>query len=145
MTLSSIIRDVLAGDVTLAGLLVGGVYSFAQTGRSGISRASLAEAFDNASGFLQPCAVVKAGVVAQAEAIRDSVAGSRQLVEVYLYNDGDSDYATINAARDRVVALLDRQWIGGAGWLRQVGGADDGRDPKLNGAAVIRVDFEVKD
>ena len=71
------------------------------------------------------------------------MAGSTQRVEVYLYDDGDSDYAAINAARDRVVALLDRQWIDGAGWLRQVGGADDGRDPKLNGAAVVRVDFDL--
>ena len=143
MATSEVIRDVLAGDATLAGLLVGGVYSFAETGRNGISRASLAEAFDDASGFLQPCAVIKVGEIKAADAIRDSAAGLRQLVEVYLYDDGDSDYMAINSARDRVVALLDRQWIDGAGWLRQVGGADDGRDPKLNGAAVIRVDFEV--
>ena len=129
----------------LAGLLVGGVYSFAQTGRNGISRASLPEAFDSESGFLQPCAVVKAGAVEAAEAIRDSAAGSAQRVEVYLYDDGDSDTTAINAARDRVVALLDRQWIDGAGWLRRIGGVDDQRDPKLNGAAVVRVDFEVKD
>ncbi len=143
MAISEVMRDVLAGDATLAGLLVGGVYSFAQTGRNGISRASLGDAFDDASGFLQPCAVVKAGAVAASEAIRDSDARSRQTVEVYLYDDGDSDYTAINSARDRVVALLDRQWISGAGWLRQVGGADDGRDPKLNGAAVVRVDFNL--
>ena len=143
MAISEVIREVLAGDGTLAGLLVGGVYSFAETGRNGISRASLAEAFDDASGFLQPCAVVKAGEVKAADAIRDSAAGSARRVEVYLYDDGDSDYSAINAARDRVAALLDRQWISGAGWLRQVGGADDGRDPKLNGAAVVRVDFNL--
>ena len=46
-------------------------------------------------------------------------------------------------ARDQVVALLDRQWIDGAGYVRRVGGADDQRDPKLNNAALVRVDFEV--
>lgn len=141
------IRDVLAGDATLAALLVGGMYTFAETGRSGISRASLADAFASAGGFLQPCAVIKAGEVTASEAIRDSAAGSVRRVEVYLYDDGDasgSDYMTINAARDRAVGLLDHVWIEGAGWLRLVGGADEGRDPKLNGAAVVRVDFEVK-
>jgi hypothetical protein len=33
--------------------------------------------------------------------------------------------------------------VAGAGFITRVGGADDLRDPKLNNAAVARVDFEV--
>ena len=78
-----------------------------------------------------------------AAAIRDSAAGARQTVEVYLYDDGDSGYGTITDGADRGAALLDRQWIDGAGFVRRIGGADDLRDPKLNNAALVRVDFEV--
>ncbi len=63
---------------------------------------------------------------------------------VYLYDDGDSGYGSITSARDRVIGLLDRQWIDGAGYVRRIGGADDLRDPKLNNAALVRVDFEIR-
>lgn len=142
MAVGETIRDVLAGDGALASLLTGGIYSYEQTGRHGISRATLPDAFDT-GGFLLPCAVIKMGEARESAAIRDSVSGSRQMVAVYLYDDGDSGYGTIVPARDAVVALLDRQWIAGAGFVRWVIGADDGRDPKLNNAAMMRVDFEV--
>jgi len=140
MAISETIRAVLADDAMLAALLVGGLYSFEQTGRNGISRMTTPDAFN---GFLQPCAVIKAGEGRSAAAIRDSQAGARQMVEGFLYDDGDSGYGAILTARDQVLALLDRQWIDGVGYLRRIGGAEDDRDPKLNNAAVVRVDFEV--
>ena len=142
MAMSEVIRDLLAADTTLAALLVGGIYSFEQTGRSGISRVTTPDAYE-ADGFLRACAVVKAGDVKTEAAIRDTVSGARQAVSVYLYDDGDNGYGAILTARDLIVMLLDRVWIEGAGWLRRVGGAEDDRDPKLNNAAVVRVDFEV--
>lgn len=138
MGLSETIRDLLAADATLTALLIGGIYSFEQTGRNGLSRATTPNAYN---GFLQPCAVIKAGDVQTIPAIRDSAAGSRQTVAVFLYDD--SSYGSILTARDRVLALLDRQWINGAGFVERVGGSDDARDPKLNNAALIRLDFEV--
>ncbi|MCZ2099716.1 MAG: hypothetical protein LC121_26330 [Anaerolineae bacterium] len=142
MAIGETIRDVLAGDGTLAALLTGGIYSYDETGRNGISRAALPDAFDT-DGFLLPCAVVKTGEARAAAAIRDSQSGTRQMVEVYVYNDGDSDYGTITSARELVIGLLDRQWIAGVGFVQRAGGADDLRDPKLNNAALARVDFEV--
>lgn len=142
MAIGEVVRDVLADDATLAGLLLGGVYSYEQTGRSGISRVTTPDAYE-AGGFLRPCAVVKAGEARAAVAIRDSISGARRIVQVYLYDDGDNGYGAITAARDRVIALLDRQWIEGAGYVRWVIGIEDERDPKLNNAALVRVDFEV--
>lgn len=142
MAISEAIRDVLADDTGLAALLTGGVYSYEQTGRNGISRAAMPDAYES-GGFLRPCAVVKSGDAGAAVAIRDSASGARQTVEVYLYDDGDSGYGTIASARDMVIALLDRQWVAGAGFVQRRGGADDLRDPKLNNAALARVDFEV--
>jgi hypothetical protein len=142
MALSEAIRDVLAADVTLAALLVGGIYSHEQTGRNGISRVTTPDAYE-ADGFLRACAVVKAGEVRAGSAVRDSRAGMRQAVAVSLYDDGDNGYGAILTARDRAVALLDRVWVEGAGFVRRIGGADEGRDAKLNQAALVRVDFEV--
>ena len=142
MAISETIRDVLAGDTGLAALLTGGFYSYAQSGRNGISRITMPDAFEP-GGFLKPCAIVRAGDVRAEAAIRDSQSGARQTVEVHLYDDGESGYATVNDARDLVVALLDRQWIDGAGYVLRVGGADDLRDPKLNNAALVQVDFAV--
>ncbi|HVU10685.1 MAG TPA: hypothetical protein VHD90_05375 [Phototrophicaceae bacterium] len=143
MAISEVIRDALAADGTLAALLTGGVYSYAQIGRNGISRVTTPSAYA-AGGFLKPLAVVKASEVKAIPAIRDSDSGSQQVVEIFLYDDGDNGYTTVTSARDRVIALLDRQWMSGVGYLRQVGGADNLRDPKLNNAALVRVDFEVK-
>ena len=140
MGMSETIRDLLAADTTLAALLVGGIYSYEQTGRNGISRVTTPAAYTD---FLLPCAVVKAGDVKSAAAIRDAVSGARQAISVYLYDDGDNGYGAILTARDRIVALLDRLWIDGAGYVRRIGGAEDERDPKLNNAAVVRIDFEV--
>ena len=148
MAITEAIREVLAEDDVLAALLVGGIYHYEQTGRSGISRLTTPNAYD-AAGFLQPCAVLKAGETREARPIRDTQPGIRQLVEVYLYDDGDSGYGALLTARDLIVALLDRRWIDGAGLgasgahMRWVGGADDLRDPKLNNAALVRLDFAV--
>jgi len=142
MAISESIRDVLAADATLTALLVGGIYSYAQTRRNGISRVTTPDAYE-AGGFLRACAIIKASDAKSAASIRDSAAGLRQTVTVYLYDDGDNGYGAILAARDRAVALLDRVWIDGVGYLRRIGGADDERDPKLNNAALARVDFEI--
>lgn|GEM_PF-4227285 len=143
MTFISILQDFLADDAVLMALLVGGLYTYEQTGRSGISRSSTPDAYD-AAGFLQACAVLKAGAARQTEAIRDETGGATQALEIYLYDDGDSGYGTILTARDRMVALLDRQWIDGAGSLRWAGGVEHLRDPKLNNAVLVRVDFDLR-
>jgi hypothetical protein len=142
MGIGEAIREALAGDEGLAGLLTGGIYRYEQTGRNGISRVTTPDAYGT-DGFLRPCAVVKAGEARAVAAVRDAAAGTRQVVEVYLYDDGDSGYGTILEARDQVVAALDRAWVAGAGFITRAGGADDLRDPKLNNAAVARVDFEI--
>src|SRR5579871_5194998 len=108
MAISETIRDVLAADSTLTSLLTGGVYSYAQTGRNGISRITTPNAYQ-AGGFLRPCAVVKSGDVKTVPAIRDSERSTAEIAEVFVYDDGDNGYSTISSARDRVIALLDRQ------------------------------------
>lgn len=143
MTFMEAVQIFLADDAVLMALLVGGLYRYEQTGRGGISRTSTPDAYD-AAGFLQPCAVLKAGAARQANAIRDDVGGAAQALEIDLYDDGDSGYGAILTARDRIVSLLDKHWLPGAGYIRWAGGSDDQRDPKLNNAALVRVNFELR-
>lgn len=143
MTFISTVQTFLADDAVLMALLVGGLYTVEQSGRSGISRSSTPDAYD-AAGFLQPCAVLRAGNVKRVSPIRDHRNGAAQVLEIYLYDDGDSGFGAILTARDRIIALLDRQWLPGAGSLRWAGGAEDLRDPKLNNAALVRVDFDLR-
>lgn len=143
MTFISTVQDFLADDAVLMALLVGGLYRYEQTGRGGISRGSTPDAYD-AAGFLQACAVLKAKDARFASPIRDDRTGAVQALEIDLYDDGDSGYGAILTARDRIVALLDRQWLPGAGYGRWAGGAEDLRDPKLNNAALVRVNFEFR-
>ena len=142
MAISEAIRDVLAADATLAALATGGIYSYEQTGRNGISRVTTPNAYQP-GGFLKPSVVVKAEAAKTVPAIRDSASGAQQMVEVYLYDDGDHGFDTLSSARDRVITLLDRQWLSGIGYLRQISGADNERDPKLNNAALVQIAFTV--
>lgn len=142
MAIGDVLGEVLAEDDVLAALLAGGVYSYEATGRNGISRRNTPDAYD-AGGFLQPCAVIRAGETEGVRAISDAQAGMAQRVEVYLYDDGDNGYGAILTARDLIIGMLDRRWIEAAGHVRWAGGADDLRDPKLNNAALARVDFMV--
>jgi hypothetical protein len=139
MAVSEVIRDVLAADATLAALLVGGIYRYEETGRNGISRVTMPDAYE-ADGFLRACAVVKAGEVKSGSAVRDSRAGVKQGVAVYLYDDGDNGYGAVLTARDRAIVLLDRVWIEDAGWVRQIGGVDDGREGEVFEGAVVRLE-----
>lgn len=88
------ILALLSADVTLGGLLPGGVFDAAEVGE--ISRQTTPAAF-NTNGELQACALLRTrGPVALNEPYRH---GAREAFEVYFYNAPD-------AARERVYDLL---------------------------------------
>lgn len=151
MNVESVVVAALKADTGtggLAALLAGGVYSFAETGRLGISRASTPDAFD-ADGLLRPCAVVKArGAVPDGGADDDGaqVASYRQVVEVWLYADGDAAPDVIDAAARRAFGVLHGKMIGDskviAHWAGNYFGGE--RDASLDNALMLRCDFAVR-
>jgi len=151
VNVESVVIAALEADAGVGGvvtLLTGGVYSFVETGRLGISRTSTPGAFD-ADGLLKPCAVVKArGAAPDGGADDDGaqVASYRQVVEVWLYADGDAAQTTIEAAQRRAFTVLHGKMIGSdkviARWAGNYFGGE--RDASLDFALVLRCDYAVR-
>jgi hypothetical protein len=112
----------LEGDTTLMATLTGGVY-----GEAGISRQATPGAFD-ANGEVKPCALLAMEAEDPAGPFPTS---SRAFVTVYFY--ARAGYAEIDAALDRVYALLHRQRVSNEGvWdMRHAGDVRDQQDPAL--------------
>lgn len=139
----------IQADATLMALLTGGAYASQNLTREGITRETTPGAFDS-NGYLRPCALVRQrGQVADGM-VRDGMAqtvSTRQVVEVYLYQDGG--YSTLDAAAARLYTLFEGHAFTGASgsfpceWL---GTLDRLRDNgALNGAALARMEFSVFD
>lgn len=142
-TAADAIALVLAADTTLTALLTGGVYTWDASGRNGISPESLPSAYSN--GFLKPVGLVwKRSEVPWGGGHDAAVQWKtlRDVVEIYLYNDGDSTYTTIESAAARVEKDLDDKFITGAGFLKAIYRYYD-RDTDLNNSIYIRIDFQV--
>jgi hypothetical protein len=102
MTIADDIKAVFEADLTMSGLLTGGVWS----GIREISRNTAAQAFD-ANKELLPCTLIKAGT----EIPRGPYKRSTQLViSIYFYQRTGN--ATIESAMDRAYELLHDKKIG---------------------------------
>lgn len=119
------ILAVLTGDAALTGLLTGGIYSAVE-----ISRQTTPTAFD-ANDELLPCGLLK--METQTPVIPHPN-GSRLFFSVMLYER--AGYATIDAARKRVYALLQRQKVtpaAGGNWeILHTDDVLDTEDPGLS-------------
>lgn len=93
----------LTGDTALAALLPGGLYD----GRTvqEISRQNTPAAYDEWQE-IRPCGLIRAETQAPWGPLHD---GSRLYVAVWLYAQGT--YAALDAARERIYALLHRQQL----------------------------------
>lgn len=107
----------LQGDVTLAGILTGGVYDGMEV--SDISRQATPAAYDDYSE-LKPCAIIKPETQAPAGPHPD---GSRLYVTLWFYQQSGS--AAIDAGRVRAYQLLHRATLAGSDGLWDVRHAND--------------------
>jgi hypothetical protein len=147
MSFETTIKALLAADGTLGATLTGGVYAYsADTRRLGITRDMSPSPFDPSTGFLRPCALVKARDQIPAGGLRDSdqqYASLRQVVEVWLYNDGDAGYTTLETARAQIYKDLEDVGLVGGGIVSWINDLNNIRDPELDLAAALRIDFVV--
>jgi hypothetical protein len=145
MSFESTIKSVLAGDGTLTGILTGGVYSYtADTRRLGLTRDMSPSPF--LDGFLRPCALVKGRSQIGTGAIIDEdqqVASVRQVIEIWLYDDGDAGYTALETARAQIYKLLQLKMLSGGGEVSWAGDIDNLRDPELDHAVALRADYVV--
>lgn len=148
MSIDADVRTILIADTGAGGaatLLTGGVYSYEQTGRLGINRRSTSNAFD-VNGKLKLCAVVKPRAKVPDGDIRDpklQLASYRQVVEVWVYGDGDAGYSGIDQAVQRIYQVLHGKRAGGKPIRWQTTLERPPRDDTLNEACVSRIDFQI--
>jgi len=146
VSIASSVASAISGNGAIAALLTGGSYEYGATGRSGLSRNSVPAAFDS-GGVMKPCAIVRnrSGNPFGGVYDRPSKTQSlRDVVEVYVYADGDELYSTaVEPAADAIELLLNGEYVSGAGWLKLVNRLKDERDPELNNAIFNRIDFQV--
>lgn len=142
---AKLVADAGAGGVKT--LLTGGLFTFDETGRNGISRQSTAGAFDATTGVLKPCCVVKQRAMVPDGGARDvGVASYRSVVELWFYDDSDATTDTIYSAAARAFAVLDDVMIGDTKWIpRWIGNpVHNERDRALDNALVMRSDYDVR-
>lgn len=134
----------MTGDATLMDILTGGVFTSGAVGLDGITRETVAAAFD-ASGWLKPCALVKQrGNVPTFDVVDydAQVTSARQIVEIWLYED--KGYTNIDAAAARLYTLFQGHVLDDTFEIRLAFDLDRQRDTgALAGASLRRLDFQV--
>ena len=141
------VRNVLIADVGPGGvatMLTGGIYTYEQTGRLGINRNSTPDAFDSVG--LKPCAVIKSRAKMPDGQITDlhlQWQSARQVVEIWIYQDGDVGYSVIDQAVARIYTLLQARRVNGKPVRWQQTLDRPPRDESLNMACFSRIDFQV--
>lgn len=121
MSYGDTVVTILKANLDLSNLLTGGIYNYPESGRKGINRTSLPEAYYPASsttpGLLKPTAiVVEHDEVADGQIVSPNTGIKSVVVPIYvwIYDDGGKGYEVISAAWDIVYTLLaDRRIEGG--------------------------------
>lgn len=145
MSYANAIKTLLAADSTLMASLTGGIYTNLETKKLGINKVTTPSAFD-ASSILKPCGSIKDRATVPYGGIADPDAQyitTSQIIEVWLYGDGDTGYAVLQVARDRIYALLQNNRVTGAFEIRLANIIEGVLAPELDNAAVIRCDYQV--
>ena len=144
MSYAAAIKTLLAADATLTATLTGGIYTALETKKLGINQITTPSAFTG--NTLKPCALIKDrgetpfGGIADPNAQYITVS---QVVEIWLYNDGEAGYSALQTARDRIYALLQNNRVAGAFEIRWTDEIEGVPAPELDYPAVIRSAYQV--
>ncbi|MBX3081722.1 MAG: hypothetical protein KF716_08800 [Anaerolineae bacterium] len=144
MSYAAAIKTLLVADATLAAALTGGIYSYQDTKKLGINQVTTPLAFT--AGILKPCALIKDRGETPFGGIADPNAQyvtTSQIIEIWLYDDGEAGYATLQMARDRIYALLQHNRVAGSFEIRFANIVEGVPAPELDNPAAIRADYQV--
>ena len=143
MTIADDVKTVVNAIIGITTTLPGGVYTYEDIKRLGINRDMDDDLYDSTTGLLKNCCVIKErGQTGDGGARDIGVASYRQVVEVWLYADGDSTYDTLETVQASIFTALDEQMIGSSNLiLRWFANPIKGKDPALDNALVLRSDY----
>lgn len=142
MSALSAAKSVLEADSTLLATATGGVWSWDETGRTGINRTSTPAAFDS-DGIIKPCVLLKLRSSIPDGAVVDEatqLTSYQQMIECWLY--ADVDFTAIETMSSRIYALLHCKRLSGPFFFRWAGDIQGPRDMTLD-AWVQRSDYMV--
>lgn len=148
MSYTAAVQTLLMADGTLTGLATGGIYLYSALGMEGFSRASgsCAAAWDSTTGILKPSIVVKGRDMIPDGQIHDwyaQYASARQVIEIWMYVDGNGNAATLESMASQVYKLLQDQSTPALPPMHWVTEIEDFRDPTLDNALLLRHDYQV--
>lgn len=146
MSYASEIVTVLTADPTLMSILTGNVLNFPDSGRKGLTRTQVADAYDPIVGLLKPIAIVlEANEAADGQAVDGAgvYMSTQTPISIYVYDHGDSGYGQIELAYNRIYTLLHGQQIPGAFKVYWQSTLRDRREKNLKDACYYRIDFRV--
>lgn len=133
----------------LPDILTGGILSFEELERVGFTRQENPDIYDPTTKRMLPFSVVKArepigihGPRIKRGATKFSM--FRQVIEIWLYSDGDGNYDTLNVARARIYELMEFTRVPGAMDFEVAYAIVDGRAPEASNARMQRVDFAIR-
>lgn len=108
MSLEDDVYNSLDGTGLTSLYLTGGLYKAGDLGETGITRVSAPAAFDS-DGYLKPCALIRQRSEVPTGELSDydyKLMSERKVVEIYLYQDGDTGYDKIDGAVSFIKLLL---------------------------------------
>jgi len=149
MTVATDMQTTMNADSGVGGvktLLTGGIYVQDDVRRICINRQSAPDAFDATTKLLRPCALINMrGQIADGGITDDDKQDIswRQVIEVYLYNNGDAAVTTLHTVAERLFVLFHGTRINQrpCHYLQTI---MDEREESLDGANLVRVDFAIR-
>lgn len=143
MIAESDLKTLLAADNGVGGiatLLTGGIYTRSELKRPGLTQKTAPAAWSGP--ILLPCCLIRERSYVPTNQINDTGAQVRSKQKTFLimlYDDGDSDRSTLEAANDRLYVLLEGTRISGTPLLDA--GTIWGREEALNNAQMGRATY----
>lgn len=143
MTIADDVKATLVAVGAINTALTGGIHTYEETGRLGLNEDTVGAAYDDTTGLIKPCCIVKERPQIGDGIIRDiGVASHRRVVEIWLYDDGDEVYDTLKTVQGLVLTALDLQMIGSSNRiLRWFANPLKDKDAALDNALVLRSDY----
>lgn len=143
MTYANTIYNLLIADDDLTDLVQ--VFNHSDIPAEGVSRDTFPQAFDT-NGILAPYIVVKGrGNIPNRQIVEvtEKISSTRQIVEVWIYDDRDEGWDTIHQAANICYGLLHDEQIEGSFNCTLFNEIDEERDPDQGGACFARQDYAV--
>lgn len=142
MSIETSVVAYLQADATIVAAATGGIYDAGTIGRSGITRATLPNAFDE-NKLLKPTVLVR-DLTAVNAGVRDSSDKTRfmnHFIEVLIYIDGSKSISLVSSLVSLIEVYLDFARVSGAGYLQLDTLENDQRDSLLSNALFARRTF----